>query len=133
LRRVLSTETCQDDKLCECNASLSLYRCVAIVVIAQHLATIAEDSISHPFGGHDDCAAAVAGLMVRLVGTRDYRIKSFHVPVVASRSAYMADYVAGIFDPAGGSSCEKPGGWEAGDPRAGGLDAQLGWSINQRN
>jgi hypothetical protein len=34
----------------------------------------AKDSISNPFGGHDDCAAAVAGLMVRLVGTRDYRI-----------------------------------------------------------
>jgi hypothetical protein len=49
--------------------------------------------------------------MVRLVGTRDYRIKSFHVPVVASRAAYMADYIAGIFDPAGAGSCEKPGGW----------------------
>jgi hypothetical protein len=36
----------------------------------------AKDSISHPFGGHDDCAAAVAGLMVRLVGARDYQIKS---------------------------------------------------------
>jgi hypothetical protein len=27
----------------------------------------AKDQVCHPFGGHDDCAAAVAGLMVRLV------------------------------------------------------------------
>jgi hypothetical protein len=32
----------------------------------------AKDSISHPPGGHDDCAAVVAGLMTRLVGTRTY-------------------------------------------------------------
>jgi hypothetical protein len=71
--------------------------------------------------------------MVRLVGTRIYRLKSFHVPVSVGRAEVMADFVAGIFDPAGAGSCEKPGGWEVGDPRAGGLDAQLGWSINQRN
>jgi hypothetical protein len=46
----------------------------------------------------------------------------------------MADYVAGIFDPAGGDSSMPPGGWEFGDPRAGGMDAQLfGWSPNRRN
>lgn len=31
----------------------------------------AKDVISHPVGGHDDLAAAVAGVMVRLVGTRE--------------------------------------------------------------
>jgi hypothetical protein len=31
----------QDHQPCQCSASRSLYRCVAIVVIAQHLATIA--------------------------------------------------------------------------------------------
>jgi hypothetical protein len=94
----------------------------------------AKDQVCHPFGGHDDLAAATAGLMVRLVGTRDYRMKSFHVPVVASRAEIMADFVAGIFDPASGDSLCPPGGWPAGDPRAGGLDAQLfGWSNNSNN
>jgi hypothetical protein len=52
----------------------------------------AKDSISHPFGGHDDCAAAVAGLMVRLVGTRDFQLKSFHAPVTGpGRSAWIAE------------------------------------------
>jgi hypothetical protein len=99
----------------------------------------AKDSISHPFGGHDDCAAAVAGLMVRLVGTRDFRIKSFHPPVVGpGRSEWIA--AGGFGHPGGvlpismadgvGGSTEKPGGWPAGSPQAGGLDAQLGWSIN---
>ena len=37
----------------------------------------AKDSISHPPGSHDDCAAAVAGLMVRMIGVRDYTPKSF--------------------------------------------------------
>jgi hypothetical protein len=88
----------------------------------------AKDSISHPFGGHDDCAAAVAGLMVRLVGTRNYQIKSFHPPVSISRAEYMGEYMAGFFDPAGGmgGSCEKPGGasfGEAADPYA-----HLNWS-----
>ena len=30
----------------------------------------AKDAVGHPVGGHDDCAAAVAGLAVRLVGER---------------------------------------------------------------
>jgi hypothetical protein len=68
--------------------------------------------------------------MVRLVGTRDYRMKSFHVPVSVGRSAVMADYVAGIFDPAGGDSSIPPGGWEAGDPRADPF-AHLSWTKPQ--
>jgi hypothetical protein len=32
----------------------------------------AKDSILHPPGGHDDCAAVVAGLMTRLVGKPCY-------------------------------------------------------------
>jgi hypothetical protein len=78
----------------------------------------AKDSISHPFGGHDDCAAAVAGLMVRLVGTRDYRIKSFHIPVSVGRAEVMADYMQGFFDPAGGGSSSPPGGYPFGSPEA---------------
>jgi hypothetical protein len=90
----------------------------------------AKDSISHPFGGHDDVAAAVAGLMVRLVGTRDYRIKSFHVPVSVGRSAVMADYVASIFDPGGGSSM-PPGGFPMGSPEADPY-AYLDWSPRRQ-
>jgi hypothetical protein len=80
-----------------------------------------KDSIDHGPGQHDDIANAVAGAIV--LAARHVKPLNFHVPVVASRAAVMADYVAGIFDPAGGGLCEKPGGWEAGDPRAGGLDA----------
>jgi hypothetical protein len=86
-----------------------------------------KDSIDHGPGQHDDVANAVAGAIV-------LASHHFHVPTLGpGRSAYMADYVAGIFDPAGAGSCEKPGGYEVGDPRAGGLDAQLGWTINNRN
>jgi hypothetical protein len=90
----------------------------------------AKDQICHPWGGHDDCAAAVAGLMVRLVGTRDYKMKSFHVPVMASRSAVMADYMAGVFD-SGGGSCVQPGTY---CPEAGGIDsfAHLNWSPRRQ-
>jgi hypothetical protein len=95
----------------------------------------AKDSISHPFGGHDDCAAAVAGLMVRLVGTRDYQLKSFHPPILGpGRSEWITAAVFG--SPASvadgmGASCDKPGGAPHGSNV--GLDAQFGWSINQRN
>jgi hypothetical protein len=89
------------------------------------------DSIDHGPGGHDDIANAVAGAIV--LASHHVRPMSFHVPVSVGRAEIMADYVAGIFDPAGGGSCEKPGGFEFGDSRAGGLDALLGWSINQRN
>jgi hypothetical protein len=100
----------------------------------------AKDSISHPFGGHDDCAAAVAGLMVRLVGTRDFRVKSFHPPITGpGRSAWIA--AGGFGGPGGGlpismadglnGSCDRPGGWEAGDPRADPY-AYLNWSPTRQ-
>jgi hypothetical protein len=91
----------------------------------------AKDSISHPFGGHDDCAAAVSGLMVRLVGTRDYQVRTFHPPVSVGRSEVMADFVAGIFNPAGGDSSMPPGGWQFGDPRADPY-AYLHWSPRKQ-
>jgi predicted phage terminase large subunit-like protein len=59
------------------------------------------------------------------------QITNFHIPTSVSRAEYMGDYIAGIFDPAGGS-CERPGGFEFGDPRAGGFDAQLGWSPRRQ-
>jgi hypothetical protein len=79
-----------------------------------------KDSIDHGPGQHDDVANAVAGALV--LASHHVRPMNFHVPVVGpGRASYMADYVAGIFDPAGGalptsmadgmySSCEKPGG-----------------------
>jgi hypothetical protein len=80
----------------------------------------AKDQVCHPFGGHDDCGAAVAGLMVRLVGTRDYRMKTFHVPVYASRPRWSVDAPFVSMADGGlpvsmadglGSSIDKPGGW----------------------
>jgi hypothetical protein len=79
----------------------------------------AKDQISHPWGGHVDLAAATAGLMVRLVGTRDYKMKSFHVPVTASRAEVMADFMAGVFEVGGGSNVQ-PGTC---CPEAGGIDS----------
>jgi hypothetical protein len=67
--------------------------------------------------------------MVRLVGTRNYQIKSFHVPVSIGRSEVMQDYMQGFFE--SGGSCEKPGGASFGEVT--GIDAQLGWGINQRH
>jgi hypothetical protein len=67
------------------------------------------DIVDHPPNAHDDLINAAAGaLCLANLGPAPL---SFHVPVVASRAVYMADYIAGIFDPAGGGSCEKPGGW----------------------
>jgi hypothetical protein len=89
-----------------------------------------KDSIDHGPGQHDDVANAVAGAIV--LASRHKVPLNFHVPVVASRAEIMADYTAGLFDPGGGSSM-PPGGYEFGDPRAGGMDAQLfGWSVNNR-
>jgi hypothetical protein len=45
----------------------------------------AKDAISHSPGSHEDPAAAVAGLMVRMIGIRDFAPKSFHPPFVAER------------------------------------------------
>jgi hypothetical protein len=99
-----------------------------------------KDSISHPPLGNDDCAAAVAGLMVRLVGTRDYSIKTWHAPPPGiGRAEAYAQMEASIFAnaglPGGGfDSCEKPGGMPPGSPGAPcGAFAHLGWSHNRRN
>jgi hypothetical protein len=96
-----------------------------------------KDSIGHPPLGHDDCAASVAGLMVRLVGQRDYSIKSWHPPPpgIGRNEAYaaMEESIfanAGIGLPGGGyGDCEKPGGWGEGESRTGSIGAQLGWTF----
>jgi hypothetical protein len=46
-----------------------------------------KDQISHPPGSghHEDVAAAVAGLFVRMIGIRDYMPKHFGMPFVAER------------------------------------------------
>jgi hypothetical protein len=74
-----------------------------------------KDSIDHAPGGHDDVSNAVAGAIV--LASHHVRQLNFHVPVMASRSAVMADYVASIFDPACvswvdglGNPMDKPGG-----------------------
>jgi hypothetical protein len=82
------------------------------------------DVINHAPNCHDDCANSCAGTVV--LASAHTRKINFHVPTVASRAEYMADFVASIFDPAGGGSA-KPGGWEFGDPRADPY-AHLSWS-----
>jgi hypothetical protein len=42
----------------------------------------AKDAVSHPPNGHDDCAAAVAGLMCRMVGTKKFVPPPIVVPIV---------------------------------------------------
>jgi hypothetical protein len=93
----------------------------------------AKDSISHPFGGHDDCAAAVAGLMVRLVGTRDYQLKSFHVPFTGpSRSSVIGAFEASFV---AADVTMPPGGWPAGSPQVigCGLSGNLTWTHTRMN
>src|SRR3984893_12200992 len=91
----------------------------------------AKDSISHPFGGHDDCAAAVAGLMVRLVGTRDYQLKSFHVPIVNSmpRQSFDAPFISAA-DGLYADALMPPGGWPAGSLQS---DGSLSWWPGMKN
>jgi hypothetical protein len=55
---------------------------------------------------------------------------NFHVPTVASRAEYMADFVASVFDPAGGGSSMPPEGYEHGTIT--GIDAQLAWTPGMR-
>ena len=94
-----------------------------------------KDSIDHGPGAHDDLANSVAGAIV-LASHHDVPL-NFHPPITGpGRSAWIE--AAGFGLPVSvadgmGGSCDKPGGWPAGSPQAGGLDAQLGWSINQRN
>jgi hypothetical protein len=78
--------------------------------------------------------------MVRLVGTRDYGIKSFHVPTLGPpRSEWIA--AAGFGMPDGGlpvsmadgvydNASVPPEGFPHGTVT--GIDALLGWTINQR-
>ena len=94
-----------------------------------------KDSIDHAPGAHDDVANAVAGAIV-LASHHEVPL-NFHAPIVGpGRSAWIA--AAGVGLPISmvdgmGGSCDKPGGWPLGSSQAGGLDAQFGWSINQRN
>ena len=98
-----------------------------------------KDSIGHPPLGHDDLAAAVAGLMVRLVGTRDWQIKTFHAPLPGISRTELCALVeqdilnnTGLGLPGCGyDSSAPPGGWPMGSPQAGGFDAQFSWSINR--
>jgi hypothetical protein len=84
------------------------------------------DIVDHPPNAHDDLINAAAGALC-LAELGPVPMK-FHVPVSVGRSEVMADYVAGLFDPAGGGSSMPPCGWPADDPRAGGgLDQQLAW------
>ena len=87
----------------------------------------AKDAICHPPGGHNDCAAAVAGLMVRLVGRRNYQVESFHVPHVVSVPRSFDRPFVSAADIDTGSSVMPPGGWPAGSPGAAGLTGNLAW------
>jgi hypothetical protein len=87
------------------------------------------DIIDNPPNSHDDLINAAAGALC-LANLGPVPMK-FHVPVVASRAEVMADYIAGIFDPAGAGSSMPPGGFPHGTVT--GIDAQLGWSINHKN
>jgi phage terminase large subunit-like protein len=89
----------------------------------------------------DRLDALVWGLTDLMLGGFQ-EMTSFHAPITGpGRSEWIA--AAGFGHPGGalpistadgmGASCDKPGGWPAGSPQAGGLDAQLGWSIKQRN
>jgi hypothetical protein len=92
-----------------------------------------KDSIDHGPGAHDDVANACAGAIV-LASHHEVKL-NFHAPITGpGRSAWIeaARFGLPVADGMGGST-EKPGGWPAGSPQAGGLGAQLGWSINQRN
>jgi hypothetical protein len=59
------------------------------------------------------------------------RPMNFHVPTSIGRREVMADFVAGIFDPAGAGSSMPPGGFEFGDPRADPY-AHLNWSPRRQ-
>jgi hypothetical protein len=87
-----------------------------------------KDSIDHGPGQHDDIANAVAGAIV--LASHHVRPLNFHVPVSIGRAEIMADFVAGIFDPAGGSS-SPPGGHPFGSPDADPY-SYLNWSPRRQ-
>ena len=89
-----------------------------------------KDSIDHGPGQHDDVANAVAGAIV--LASRHEVPLNFHVPILGpSRAAVMGAFEASLADGFADASM-PPGGWPMGSPGALGLDAQLGWSINQK-
>jgi hypothetical protein len=90
-----------------------------------------KDSIDHGPGQHDDLANAVAGAIV-LAAHHEVPL-NFHAPILGpSRAAVIGAFEASLADGFADASM-PPGGWPTGSPEALGLDAQLGWSINQRN
>jgi hypothetical protein len=94
-----------------------------------------KDSIDHAPGAHYDIANAVAGAIV--LAAHCEKPLNFHAPIAGpGRSEWIAAGGFGLpisMADGMGASCDKPGAWPAGGPQAGGLDAQSGWSINQRN
>ena len=93
-----------------------------------------KDSIDHGPGQHDDVANAVAGAIV--LAAHCEKPLNFYAPITGpGRAEWIA--AAGLplsaADGAYADASMPPGGWPAGSPQAGGLDAQFGWSINQRN
>ena len=90
------------------------------------------DSIDHAPNSHDDLINAAAGaLCLANLGPMPL---NFHAPITGpGRSAWIAEAGFPISAADGVSTAMPPSGWPAGSPQAGGLDAQLGWSINQRN
>jgi hypothetical protein len=98
-----------------------------------------KDSIDHGPGQHDDVANAVAGAIV--LASAYVRPLTFHVPILGpGRSEWIS--AAGFGSPVSGlpvsmadgaydNASAPPGGFPHGTVT--GIDAQLGWSINQRN
>jgi hypothetical protein len=81
-----------------------------------------KDAINHAPGGHDDLVNAIAGALVL---ANDFaQPMTFHVPFVVSRPRGDISAIPG----AGGYSSEKPGGWPADSPQAGGFGHLLGWT-----
>ena len=85
----------------------------------------AKDAIGHQPGGHDDLAAAVAGLMVRMIGIRDYSPKTFLPPFIHYGPAYGSS--RGLPDIIAPGSYEDPL-IARGEEYGGGDFSMYGWS-----